>query len=80
MTNRVSDKDSRANIDKIFSLFDTDKVGAISFENLKSVSQTLGETIGDGELSEMLNRADGNGDGVIDADEFYEMMTRKIKN
>ena len=80
MTNRVSDKDSRSNIDKIFSLFDTDKVGAISFDNLKSIATTLGETISDGELSEMLNRADGNCDGVIDADEFYEIMTRKIKN
>lgn len=47
MTNRVSDKDSRANIDKIFALFDTDKVGAISFDNLKQVAQTLGESIGD---------------------------------
>ena len=47
MTNRVSDKDSRASIDKIFALFDVDKVGAISFDNLKQISQTLGETIGD---------------------------------
>ena len=80
MTNRVSDKDSRASIDKIFALFDVDKVGAISFDNLKQISQTLGETIGDQQLSEMLNRADSNYDGVVDADEFYEIMTRVIKN
>ena len=79
MTNRVTDRDSRANIDKIFALFDVDKVGAISFENLKSVSQTLGEVISDTQLSEMLNRADSNTDGVVDADEFYEIMTRPLK-
>jgi len=27
----------------------------------------------------MFNRADVNGDGAVDADEFYEIVTRKIK-
>ena len=47
---------------------------------MKKAAETLGETIGDGELNEMLRRADENGDGVVDADEFYRIMTRKIKN
>ena len=47
MTNRVSDKDSRANIDKIFALFDSEKAGAISFENLKKAANDMGENIGD---------------------------------
>ena len=80
MTNRVSDKDSRESVDKIFALFDSDKAGAISFENLKKAAHDLGENIGDEELHEMFNRADTNGDGYVDADEFYTIVTRKIKD
>ena len=78
MTNRISDKDSRANMDKIFSLFDTEKQGAITVENLRNVAATLGEAIDEKELEEMLQRADLNCDGVVDADEFYNIMTRSV--
>lgn len=79
MTNRVTDKDSRANIDKIFALYDSQKTGGITFENMRQVANTLGESIDDKELNEMFVRADLNGDGLVDADEFYEIVTRKIK-
>ena len=79
MTNRVSEKDTRPNIDKIFSLFDSSKTGGITFDNLKEAATTLGENAGDAELREMFNRGDTNGDGVIDADEFYEVITRPLK-
>lgn len=79
MTNRVTEKDTRASMDKIFALFDYEKVGAISVDNLKKVAKDLGENIDDRELKEMFNRADSNGDGVIDSDEFYTVMTRQIK-
>lgn len=42
MTNRVTDKDSRANIDKIFSLFDSEKQGVLTIENLRQAATTLG--------------------------------------
>ena len=67
MTNRVSDKDSRASIDKIFALFDTEKAGAISFENLKNAAREVGENIDDKELREMFTRADTNADGYVDS-------------
>lgn len=51
MTNRVTNKDSRANIDKIFALYDSEKSGAITFDNLKEVAKTLGENIDDKELN-----------------------------
>ena len=78
MTNRVSEKDTRTNIDKIFGLFDSSKTGGVTLDNLKEAATTLGENITDGELREMFNRGDANGDGVIDADEFYELMTRPL--
>lgn len=80
MTNRVSDKSTRDNTDKIFALFDADKTGGLTVDSLRQVAQTLGETVPENELAEMLKRADTNGDGVVDADEFYEIMTRPIKD
>ena len=45
MTARVSDKDTRENIRKIFNLFDDEKTGFISIKNLRRVAKELGETI-----------------------------------
>jgi Ca2+-binding EF-hand superfamily protein len=45
MTKRVNDKDSRANISKIFLLFDSERTGFISAENLKRIASEIGETI-----------------------------------
>ena len=42
MTARVSDKDTRENIRKIFNLFDDEKVGYISIKNLRRVAKELG--------------------------------------
>ena len=47
MTARVSDKDTRENIRKIFNLFDDEKTGFISIKNLRRVAKELGETIDD---------------------------------
>lgn len=65
MTARVSDKDTRENIRKIFNLFDDEKVGYISIKNLRRVAKELGETIDDSELQEMIERADTDNDGVV---------------
>ena len=39
LTKKVSDKDSRANISKIFALFDDERTGYISVKNLRRVAQ-----------------------------------------
>jgi len=72
-----SDKDSRSDIDKIFNLFDDDGTGKISLRNLKRVAKELGETMTEAELHEMIERADTDNDGEINADEFYTIMTKK---
>lgn len=77
MTARVSDKDSRENIRKIFNLFDDEKTGFISIKNLRRVAKELGETIDESELQEMVERADTNGDGLVSEEEFYNIITKK---
>ena len=38
----MSDKDSRADIQKVFNLFDDDQTGHITLRNLKRVAKELG--------------------------------------
>lgn len=77
MTARLSDKDSREDINKVFRLFDDEKQGAITIKNLRRVAKELGETMTDEELLEMIERADSDGDGRVTADDFYNIMTKK---
>ena len=70
MTAKMSDKDTREDIQKVFNLFDDDQTGRITLRNLKRVAKELGETMSDAELMEMIERADTDGDGEISPDEF----------
>lgn len=45
MTAKMSDKDTREDIQKVFNLFDDDQTGKISLRNLKRVAKELGETM-----------------------------------
>eukprot|EP01029_Cantina_marsupialis_P028283 TRINITY_DN775963_c0_g1_i1.p1 TRINITY_DN775963_c0_g1~~TRINITY_DN775963_c0_g1_i1.p1 ORF type:complete len:161 (+),score=54.48 TRINITY_DN775963_c0_g1_i1:87-569(+) len=77
MTAKMSDKDSKEDVRKVFNLFDDDQTGKVSLRNLKRVAKELGETMTDGELMEMIERADTDNDGEISFDEFYAIMTKK---
>ena len=50
MTARISDKDNKDDIEKVFKLFDDEKNGYISLKNLRRVAKELGETMDDNEL------------------------------
>ena len=80
MTKRVNDKDSRANVNKIFALFDDERTGFISSKNLRRISEELGEQVSAEELEELIRRADTDGDGLVSEEEFYVILTRKIKD
>jgi centrin-1 len=77
MTARMSDKDTKDDISKVFRLFDDDKTGYISIKNLRRVAKELGETMTDEELMEMIERADSDGDGQVSLEDFYNIMTKK---
>ena len=50
MTARMSDKDSKEDIRKVFKLFDDDKSDCITLTDLRRVARELGETMDDNEL------------------------------
>jgi Ca2+-binding EF-hand superfamily protein len=77
MTARLTDKDSREEIDKIFNLFDSEKKGKLSVKDLKRMAKELGETMTDDELNELIERGDSDGDGLVTRDDFYNIMTKK---
>ncbi|CAM9452269.1 unnamed protein product [Ectocarpus fasciculatus] len=77
VTPKVLARDPKDEIMKIFALFDEDGTGGISFRNLKRVATELGENLTDDELQEMIDEADRDQDGVVNADEFYRVMRKR---
>ena len=79
MTKRVNDKDTRANISKIFALYDDERTGFVSIKNLRRVAQELSENVSEEELQELITRADTDCDGLVSEEEFYSILTRPMK-
>ena len=79
LTAKVGDTDSREDINKVFNLFDVDGKGRINLRDLKRVAKELGESMSDAELLEMVERADRDGDSEITQDDFFLIMTRKVR-
>merc|ERR1712167_9726 len=77
MTATLSAKNSRADIEKVFKLFDTDRTGEISLENMKRVAAELGEDATPQDLSEVVLRGDMDKDGSFTLDDFYAVLTKK---
>jgi len=77
MTGKMGEKDSREDIERVFKLFDDDNTTKITFKNLASVAEELGDTIDDEEMQDMINQADRDGDGAINMDEFFRIMKKK---
>jgi Ca2+-binding EF-hand superfamily protein len=46
-------------------MLDEEKSGSISLSTLRSIVKEFGEGIDDSELQEMIEKADGNGDGLV---------------
>jgi hypothetical protein len=77
MTAKISDKDSKEDITKVFNLFDSDNKGAITLRDLKRVAKELGETMTEAELLEMIERADSDADGNISSEDFFNIVRRQ---
>ena len=72
-----------AELQDVFNLFDRDRDGSITADELGSVLASLGmgpDQVDPDELSEMIAEVDDDGDGVISFDEFAIMMSRRMKD
>lgn len=64
------------NLKDAFSVFDMDKNGSISAEELQTVLQSLGEECSLAECRKMISGVDCDGDGMISFEEFKTMMIK----
>jgi len=58
-----------------FNFFDKDGDGTISAEELTTVMLAMGEDVTDGDISDMIQEAGGNGSGGVCYQDFLKMMT-----
>ncbi len=75
MAQKTSDLAAEDDIRKAFQVFDRDGNGFISREEMRAVMMNIGEQITDEECTEFITEADVDGDGRINYEEFYNMMS-----
>lgn len=76
---KLADKDSKESIDRIYELFlEGTNSKTIDFNALRKVVDEVGEKLTDDEIRTIFQRAASNGKD-FDYDEFYELMTKKVK-
>ncbi|XP_052057983.1 neo-calmodulin-like [Mytilus californianus] len=63
---------------KTYSMFDYDENGTISTNQLGTVMRALGLNPSNGEVQDIINEIDAEGNGVIEFPEFLTVMSRKI--
>ncbi|KAL6969999.1 putative calcium-binding protein cml25 [Sarracenia purpurea var. burkii] len=64
------------NLKEAFSVFDIDKNGSISADELMNVLKSIGEDCSISECRKMISGVDCDGDGMIDFEEFKFMMSK----
>lgn len=76
MTAKMSEKDSKEEMEKAFRLFDAEGSGRITLETLRQVSSELGEDLKDDELIEMIEEADKDKKGFVSERDFVNLMKK----
>ncbi|XP_016450675.1 putative calcium-binding protein CML25 [Nicotiana tabacum] len=79
-TKNIDSNDILENLKEAFSVFDVDKNGSISADELQNVMKSLGEECSLEECRKMIGGVDCDGDGMIDFEEFKVMMVRGSKS
>nr|CAD1832265.1 unnamed protein product [Ananas comosus var. bracteatus] len=75
MTTKIGEKDTREELMKAFRIIDQDNnVREISDVDIQRIARDLGESFTLQEIREMIEAADRNGDGEVDANEFITIM------
>ncbi|KAM0947848.1 putative EF-hand domain-containing protein [Dioscorea sansibarensis] len=63
-----------------FAVFDTDRSGSISAEELATVLRSLGEGASVAQCRRMIDSVDRDGDGMVSFEEFRIMMTSRLSS
>ncbi|EFA85881.1 calmodulin-like protein [Heterostelium album PN500] len=62
-----------------FNLFDKDKDGKITTQDLGTVMRSVGSNITQAELKEMIKEIDTDGSGLVDFQQFTSLLQRKTQ-
>merc|ERR1712060_938020 len=73
-------EDEIEEIKEAFDLFDNDKSGAISVNELTSAMQSLGFDVKHAVVYNMVSDLDADGSGEIEFGEFLDVMTAKLSD
>jgi len=68
-----------AEMKEVFATFDRDSSGTVTTAELGLVLKSMSKNFSDDDLKKIVSRFDVNGDGQIDFDEFFAMMTKHEK-
>jgi calmodulin len=79
MTEQLTE-DKITEFKEAFEIFDKDKDGFITIKELGEIMKNLGQNPSEGELQDMINEVDIDGNGNIDFKEFLGLMARKMRD
>ena len=71
-------QDELSQLKAAFKFFDKDGNGTVEPEEISQVLKALGLEMTDEELKDIMSSLDENGDGVMDFQEFVQMMDRRM--
>ncbi|KAH7824384.1 centrin [Monocercomonoides exilis] len=74
ITSKFSERNPEDEMRKAFAIFDEDHTGKITLKQLRRIAKELGEELSDSELQAMIDEFDKDQDGVINENEFIEIM------
>lgn len=72
------DKEELNQLKAAFKFFDADQNGTVDSDEIKDVLVKLGVEITGDEIKDIMANLDENGDGVMDFNEFVQMMDRRL--
>ncbi|XP_043711073.1 caltractin-like [Telopea speciosissima] len=74
MNAKIGERDTKEELMKAFRIIDQDNNGKISASDIQRIAKDLGEKFSDREIQNMIDEADLDRDGEINADEFIRVM------
>ena len=77
LTARFSENTPKADLERVFKLFDTENSGSLTVANMRAIADQIGDQATDAELGDIILKNDMNNDGKLDFEDFYNVLTKK---